>query len=359
MNIKHTKTDQKISANWEKAKLNFNSTIEDAIKSLVTSSLRIVLIVDTSNNFLGTVTDGDIRRGILKGFGLNSPISHVMNSDALVVNEEISEEAVLQLMNANKILQIPIVNSQKNICGLYSWDEINLITSRPNLMIIMAGGKGTRLMPYTKDLPKPMVAINKKPMLQHLIEKACREGFKNFLLIIHHLGHVIQDYFGNGNKFGINIEYLIEDEPMGTVGGLGMIEKIITEPFVVTNADVISDVNYGYMIDFHKRNLADATMAVRSFEWQNPYGVVDLKGIDILNFNEKPIIKNHINAGIYVLSPLTLAQLKKGMKLDMPDFLMHLKNENYKVIAYPIHESWMDLGRPVDLSLANNILNNH
>lgn len=351
-------TQDKNKSSWKKAKLDINSSIEDAIKSLVYSSLRIVLIVDSDDIFLGTITDGDIRRAILKGLNLRSPVAQIMNSNALIVNPQTSVDAVLQLMNLNKLLQIPIINSDRKICGLYTWDEMNSITHKSNTMIIMAGGKGSRLMPYTENLPKPMVFVNDKPMLQHLIEKASSEGFRKFILIVCHLKDQIQDYFKDGNKFGVEIEYLEEDEPLGTAGGLSLIKKYMSEPFIVSNADVITDVSYSNIIDFHNRNEADATMAVREFEWQNPYGVVELRGIDILDFIEKPIIKNHINAGIYVLSPPVCSELRNNEKCDMPDFLIHLKNKKFKVIAYPVHETWMDLGRPNDLSLANNQLGN-
>jgi dTDP-glucose pyrophosphorylase len=358
MSITNKDYQDKKNQNWHKAKLGILSTIEDAIRSLVSSSLRIVLIVDSSDVFLGTVTDGDIRRGILKGLDLSSPVSEVMNSNAIAVSPEISIDSVLQLMSINKLLQIPVVDSNRNLCGLYTWDEMNSSSAKKNTMIIMAGGKGSRLMPFTENLPKPMVIVNKKPMLQHLIEKASAEGFKNFLLIVCHLKHLIQEHFGDGSKFGIEIKYLEESQPLGTAGGLSLVNKNMNEPFIVTNADVITDVNYSNIIDFHTRNGADATMAVRSFEWQNPYGVVELSGIDILDFIEKPVVKNHINAGIYILAPSVFSELNKNERCDMPDFLMRLKNKNYKVVAYPIHETWMDLGRPKDLNLAINHLNN-
>ena len=218
--------------------------------------------------------------------------------------------------------------------------------------IILAGGKGTRLHPYTEDCPKPMLPVSGKPMLEHIIERAKREGFSHFVLAIHHLGHVVEDYFGNGEHLHVNIEYLREQSPLGTAGALGLLNTDPEAPFLVTNGDVLTDIHYGELLDFHILHHAAATMAVRVHEWQHPYGVVQTKGVDIIGFEEKPVHLSHINAGVYALNPEALSLLEKDSRCDMPTLFERLQANNKRIAAYPIHEPWLDVGRPDDLSRA-------
>lgn len=303
----------------------------------------------------GTISDGDIRRGLLKGFDMNSSVSTIIHRNALVVPPELGRELVMQLMAANKIQQIPVVDDQHQIVGLHLWDEITAPPSRPNLMVIMAGGMGTRLRPYTEDCPKPLLLVAGKPMLEHIIERAKLEGFNHFMLAIHYLGHMIEEYFGNGERLGVRIDYLREDSPLGTAGALGLLKPIPDAPFVVTNGDVITDIRYGELLDFHTRHAATATMAVRVHEWQHPFGVVKTQGVEIIGFQEKPIAHSHINAGVYALDPLTLSLLTSGERCDMPTLFERLQARNKRTVAYPMHEPWLDVGRPDDLLAANKI----
>jgi hypothetical protein len=227
---------------WREAALSENATIRQTIRNLDQSGIKIVLVVDKANRLTGTVSDGDIRRGLLKGLDLNSRITGIVQHNALVVPPEMSHDMVMQLMEANKIHQVPVVDSRKQLVGLHLWDQITKRPERSNLMVIMAGGKGIRLLPYTQDRPKPMVLVAGKPMLEHIIERGKLEGFTNFLLAIHHLGHTIEDYFGNGERLGVKIDYLREKSPLGTAGALSLLNPRPNEPFVVTNGDVITDI---------------------------------------------------------------------------------------------------------------------
>lgn len=339
---------------WRKAILPLDSNLRDVIGNMNMSSLRIVLVVNARDELEGTISDGDIRRGLLKGLDIASPIETVIHRGALVVPPNMSREMVLQLMVANKIQQIPVVDEQQRIIGLHVWDEITTPPSRSNRMVIMAGGKGTRLRPFTENCPKPLVVVAGKPMLEHIIERAKHEGFTDFVLAIHYLGSMIEEHFGDGSRFGVRIEYLREDSPLGTAGALSLLQPHPEEPFVVTNGDVVTDIRYGDLLDFHIRHDASATMAVRTHEWQHPYGVVQTSGVDITGFEEKPIARSHINAGVYVLSPSVLDELESHMPCDMPTLFERLQSRSLRTVAYPMHEPWLDVGRPDDLEKAHH-----
>lgn len=257
-------------------------------------------------------------------------------------------------MQANKVHQLPVVDENRYVVGLHLWDELLAPSVRSNVMVIMAGGRGTRLGEHTQDCPKPLLPIGGKPMLEHIIERAKAEGFDQFVLAIHYLGHMIEDYFGDGSKLQTNIEYLRENTPLGTAGALGLLQTRPTEPFLVTNGDVLTDIRYAELLDFHIRHGAAATMAVRLHEWQHPFGVVKTSGVDIVGFEEKPVARSHINAGIYVLEPNVLDSISANEHCDMPTLFSRIQEKKTRTIVYPMHEPWLDVGRPADLEKARN-----
>lgn len=340
---------------WRRAILPSSATVEQAIQNLNQVAIKIVLVVNANGELEGTISDGDIRRGLLKGLNLKSSIESVIHRNALVVPPQMGRDLVMRLMVANKIQQIPVVDENQRVVGLHLWDEINLAPTRANLLVIMAGGMGTRLRPHTENCPKPLLPVSGKPMLEHIVERAKAEGFSRFVMAIHYLGHMIEEYFGNGERLGVNIEYLREQSPLGTAGALGLLSPRPDAPFVVTNGDVITDIHYGELLDFHIRHGAVATMAVRVHEWQHPFGVVQTKGIDIVGFEEKPVARSHINAGVYVLNPEALDVLSRDAPCDMPTLFERLQAKGKRTVAYPMHEPWLDVGRPDDLVAANNI----
>lgn len=309
-------------------------------------------MVNVAGEMEGTISDGDIRRGLLKGLDLNSPITNVIHRNPLVVPPEMGRDMVMQLMVVNKIQQIPVINEHRHIVGLHLWDEITTVPVRPNMMVIMAGGMGTRLRPHTENCPKPLLSVAGKPMLEHIIERAKLEGFSHFVLAIHYLGHMIEDHFGNGERLGVQVNYLREQSPLGTAGALGLLNPRPEAAFVVTNGDVITDIRYGELLDFHIRHDADATMAVRVHEWQHPFGVVQIKGVEIVGFEEKPVARSHINAGVYALDPDALNALATDARCDMPTLFERLQEQAKRTVAYPMHEPWLDVGKPDDLAAA-------
>ncbi len=340
---------------WRQAMQPTSATIGQVIRNLNQNAIKIVMVTNEEGKLVGTISDGDIRRALLKGLDLNSPIINVIHRNALVVPPELDRELVKQLMVANKIQQIPVVDATHHVVGLHLWDEITTHVARPNLMVIMAGGKGTRLRPHTENCPKPLLEVAGKPMLEHIIERAKLDGFTRFVLAIHYLGHMIETHFGDGTRLGVQIEYLKEESPLGTAGALGLLNPLPDAPFVVTNGDVITDIRYGELLDFHIRHSAAATMAVRVHEWQHPFGVVQMQGVEIIGFEEKPIKRTHINAGVYALEPTALSVLAADTYCDMPSLFERIQAKAQRTVAYPMHEPWLDVGRPHDLIAANQL----
>ena len=342
------------STRWRHALIASSATLQEAAQNLTESALRIVLVVEgPQRKLLGTLSDGDIRRGLLRGVTLGSNVREVINTNPLVVPKGISSDLIRQIMTANKIHQVPEVSDDGSVIALHTWDDFEASESIDALMVIMAGGRGMRLRPQTEDCPKPMLPVRGKPMLAHIIERAKAEGFRRFVISLHYLGDVIESYFGDGRQLEVQIDYLREASPLGTAGALSLFDSPPTMPFLVTNGDVLTDIRYTDMLDFHNRYSADATMAVSLQEWQHPFGVVKMNGLDIIAFEEKPIARFHINAGVYVLSPGCLEILERNSECDMPQLFGRLQENGGRTIAYPMHEPWLDVGRPQDLSLAN------
>jgi dTDP-glucose pyrophosphorylase/CBS domain-containing protein len=337
---------------WEKALLPIDATLQQAISNLNETSFQIALIVGAEGVLEGTLTDGDIRRGLLRGMIMDSSVEPIINRDPLVVPSDLDRDSVLQLMQANRIHQLPIVDEQRSVVGLHLLDELMEPRQIPNLMVIMAGGQGTRLKPFTENCPKPMLRVDGKPMLAHIVERAKAEGFQNFILAVHYLGNMIEEYFGDGSQWNIKIDYLREESPLGTAGAISLLSPRPKVPFIVSNADVLTDIDYGDMLDYHCRHYVSATMAVRIHEWQHPFGIVHTKGVNIMGFEEKPVFRNHINAGVYVLDPNVLDMIKKDEHCDMPTLFNRLQERDKKTIVYPMHEPWLDVGHVDDLKRA-------
>lgn len=341
---------------WRRAVLSPNATIQDAVVNLNDVAIRITLVLDETGRLLGTISDGDIRRGLLRGLKLDDPITNILHRNALVAPASMGHDLILRLMLANKIQQIPVVDEENYVVGLHLWDELQGTPQCGNTMIIMAGGKGVRLRPLTENCPKPMLLVADRPMLEHIVQRARLEGFHRFMFAVHYLGYMIEDYFGDGSRFGVTIDYLYEQQPLGTAGALSLLGRRPEEAIVVTNGDVLTDIRYREFLDFHLRHQAAATMAVRVHEWQHPYGVVKTRGIDIVGFEEKPVARTHINAGVYALDPSALDLLKTGEPCDMPTLFEMLKASAARTVAYPMHEPWLDVGRPEDLHLARAMM---
>ena len=339
-----------IDQSWRQSLLHADANIGQAISNLDSVGIQIILVIDNEGTLVGTISDGDIRRGLLKGLDLTSPIRSVIHRKPVVVPPEVERGLVLQLMAVNKVRQIPVVDTGCKVVGLHLWDEIALPVERTNLFVIMAGGLGTRLRPQTENCPKPMIPIAGKPILEHIIERAKIEGFRHFVLAINYLGEMIESHFGDGANFDVEIEYLREDAALGTAGALSLLTTQTKDPLLISNGDVMTDIHYGEVLDFHSRYEAAATMAVRLHEWQHPFGVVQTDGVEIIGFEEKPVARSHINAGIYALDPSALSFLARAQQCDMPTLFERLRLGGKRTVAFPMHEPWLDVGRPEDLN---------
>jgi dTDP-glucose pyrophosphorylase len=336
---------------WKKAIIRNTASTREALEIIDRAAIQIGLVVDADDLLLGTVTDGDIRRSILRGIELDADVTEIMKTSPIVCNECLSEELANQLMRANHVNQLPVVTDAGKIIGLHTMNA-KRPSKVPNQLLIMAGGFGKRLMPLTRTVPKPMLKVGGKPMLEHIIEKAKSEGFCNFLISVFYLDDQIRQYFGDGSRWDINIKYLTEPEPLGTAGALTLIDPVPLHDIVVTNGDIISNIPLRKILSYHQLNQALATMAVHYHEWENPYGVVKTNGVNILEVSEKPVQKNKINAGVYVISSRAIEKLGKGSALNMTDFFSAMISQSEKVVAYPLHEQWLDVGRHEDLKKA-------
>lgn len=338
---------------WETALLSINSTIENAVQCLNISLMRIVLLIDKDGRLKGTVTDGDIRRGLLRGLSLASDVKLIANVEPLMVGIGADVRFVQDLMNINKIQQVPIIDEEYKVVGLHTSSNFLFSNIKSNRIVIMAGGEGKRLGPLTSKCPKPMLHISGKPILLHIIEKARSEGFINFTIAVNYLADTIMNFFGDGKNYSVNIDYVRETFPMGTAGALSLINNIQSGPFIVTNGDVVTDVKFSDFLEFHEQHNSFATMATREYVYTNQFGVVETQGVEIKGISEKPEIKSQINAGIYVLDREALQYIGINEKKDMPELFMNLIKYNKRVCGYPLHELWIDVGRPEDFLAAN------
>jgi len=337
--------------NWKKTLLNENSTIRSAIQCLNHSGLQIILVVNKKFKLVGTITDGDIRRKLLSGFSLKNSIKKIINKNCLTTTLSASDYMMNKLMQINKIYQLPIVDKNKKVIGLKIWRKDLISQEYKNTIVVMAGGKGKRMLPYTKNCPKPLLSLGNKPILEHIFLKAKSEGFKNFAVATNYLGHMIQDYFGNGKKLGIKIRYINENFFLGTAGALALLDPVPKLPFIVCNGDVISDIRFKDLISFHIKNQALVTMAVKPHELRNPYGVANIKGNKITDIKEKPISKSYVNAGVYAFNPKILKYLNNKVEyLDMVTLIKNLIRKSNKVLAFPAYEYWFDIGMPKDFN---------
>jgi len=327
---------------FSKSIIKKNNSIKDAIKNLSVTSLQICFVCE-GKKLLGTVTDGDIRRSILKKVSLETQVNTIMNKNYISISSNSSKKAKT-LMSLNKINQIPVIDKKKNLINVFFSETIEGPVQYENPVIIMAGGFGKRLMPITKNCPKPLLPVMGKPLLEHIITRLKNEGFKNIYLSVHYLANMIKDYFGNGQNFGVNISYIDERVPLGTAGCLTKFKPKNEKDFIVCNGDVLTDIPFDQLLEYHLKNKSTATMAVREYYWKHPFGVIKTNGVNIKTITEKPIEKTYVNAGIYVFNNKILKAIKKEKKIEMPQLFRILKKKKYKTIVFPMFENWLDIG---------------
>ncbi|HCU66610.1 MAG TPA: alcohol dehydrogenase [Rheinheimera sp.] len=337
---------------WKQVLIAPDSSIRDALKIIDQASLRIALVVSEAQQLLGVVTDGDIRRGLLKNFSLDSPVSAVMNAHPVTAQTGTSRRELIKLMNDKGLLSIPLLENGKVV-------DLEILQRKlpefrhDNPVFLMAGGFGTRLKPLTNDCPKPMLKVGDKPILELVLLSFIRSGFHNFYISLHYMPEQIQQYFGDGSKWNVSIKYIYEDLPLGTAGALGLLPPDAPKlPVLLMNGDLLTTVDFEQLLEFHNKSRSDATMCVRDYEYQIPFGVINGDGERVLSMVEKPIQRLFVNAGIYVINPEVRAQVKPNQRIDMPTLLEQNIELTKKVSMFPIHEYWLDIGRIDDYQRA-------
>ena len=339
--------------NYKNILLNPTATIKEALKIIDSGAKRIAVVVDEFETIIGTLTDGDIRRGLLAGLTLESTIESIYFRNPTLAHMNDSKEEIIKKAILKQIYQIPIIDDEGHFVDIVDLAALINVTTRRNKVILMVGGLGTRLRPLTENTPKPMLKVGDKPILETIIENFTKYGFTNITLSVNYKSNIIKNYFGDGSKFGANIDYIEEEKRLGTAGALSLLRDRPNEPFFVMNGDLLTNVNFEHLLDFHMHQNSLATMCVREYEQQVPFGVVNIKNGQIISIQEKPINKFFVSAGIYLLSPEVLDLIPQNEFYDMPTLFEKLIIKNKNVISFPLREYWIDIGRIEEYEKAN------
>ena len=337
---------------WKQIVVSRETALRDAIVRIDGSGLQLALVLDRDGRLAGVLTDGDIRRAILRGCDLAAPVADVMNCSPTTAPATLASNELLALMRRKRLHHLPLLNNEMHVVGLSTLVGLTGSLERPNWVVLMAGGLGSRLMPLTENCPKPMLQVGGKPILESILESFSEQGFRKFFLSVNYLAQTIRDYFGDGSQWGVDISYLQEDKRLGTAGALSLLPERPSDPLVVMNGDLLTRVHFESMLTFHYEHGAVATMAVREYDFQVPYGVVRLNGSNIAAIEEKPVHHFFVNAGIYTLSPEAFEHIPTGTFFDMPTLFETLLAGGHPTSAYPLREHWLDIGRLEELKQA-------
>ena len=338
-------------------KLSKNASIEEALKVIGDGAMQIALVVDKSDKLIGTLTDGDIRRGLLKGLDLKSSIESITFKTPTIAKESDTKEMILKLAISKKLNQIPIIDESGKVIGIQEISQLVKPSEKKNKVILMVGGLGERLGSLTKDTPKPMLKVGNKSILETIVENFKGYGYTNIVMCLNYKSEIIQDYFGDGSEFGVNIEYIVEEKRMGTAGALSLLKDNSKEPFFVMNGDLLTNVNFEKIHECYLLNNAQALMCVREYESQVPYGVINIENTKIVSVEEKPTQKFFVNAGIYMLNPKVLKYIPKNEFYNMTTLFEKLIDKDKNIISFPIDGYWLDIGRFEEYKKANEEYN--
>ena len=338
---------------WEQALIGPDTSLRDALATIDRAGCQIALVVDAHRRLLGTLSDGDVRRGLLKELSLGDRVTAAMHASPTCARVGEDRHSILATMRRLGLHQIPVLDANGVVVGLETVDDYLATPAREHWVVIMAGGLGTRLEELTRDTPKPMLKIGSRPLLETIVRGFAEQGFRRFYLAVNYKAEQIEAHFGNGAAFGVEIRYLRERQRLGTAGALSMLPESPTLPIVVTNADLLTKEDYGRMIERHEESGADATMAVRDYEMQVPFGVVRERDGRIEAIEEKPIQRFVVSAGMYVLSPQALALVPRGEFFDMPSLFEAMVTRCMRTRCHHIDGYWLDIGRLPDYERAN------
>ncbi|MCY9826427.1 nucleotidyltransferase family protein [Vibrio chagasii] len=337
---------------WKTIAVSSTDTIRKAMIIIDSGALKFAVVTDANNTLLGTITDGDIRRALIAGANMEDIITSVYNPKPYSINKNTGLSNIKKYLVENGLTVVPIVDGDK-IVGLHTLQSLLIAQKKENPVFIMAGGFGTRLKPLTDNTPKPMLEVGGVPMLERLIKQFKNDGFYKFFISTHYLPEVIQSYFGDGESLGVQIEYVFEENPLGTGGALGLLPKHkINLPLIMINGDVLTKLSFKGLLEKHQQSKCIATMCVREYEYKLPYGVVDSANQLVVGFVEKPTYKFLVNAGIYVIEPALLEMLPRNTKIDMPTLLEN--NLEHGIYSSVFHDYWLDIGKMEDFKRAQS-----
>lgn len=347
-----------------------SATIREAMSCIDQNAKGIALVVDEEHRLMGTITDGDIRRAILEGVDLVSSAEKLLDGrsrtpypEPITAPTDASDAELVELMNRYSIRQVPVVDEDGRVVDLALLGDLVKEYESPLTAVVMAGGYGTRLRPLTKEVPKPMLPLGDRPLMELIIEQLRQSGIEQVNVTTHYLGSRIKEHFEDGRDFGVDIEYVDEDRPLGTAGALGLMETP-DRPLLVMNGDILTRVDFRAMLAYHRNHEAHLTVGVRQYELEVPYGVVECDGARVCELREKPRYRFLVNAGIYLLEPAVHRYIPNGRRFDMTELIERLLKEGGTVVSFPVVEYWLDIGEPVDYEQAqedvrNGILDSH
>jgi dTDP-glucose pyrophosphorylase len=333
--------------------ISADASIQEAIKVIDSGAVKIALVLDDDGQLIGTVSDGDIRKSILKKKNLSGLIETIYSKNPITAHGDCTKVELLNLCHKHRIEQIPIINEKNKVIDLYILNDFILPKNQNNKIFLMVGGLGKRLRPLTEDMPKPMLHVGGKPILQTIVEGFVKSGFTNITMCSGYKSHKIQDFFGNGSQFGAEIDYVIENQRMGTAGALTLINQGLDKPFFVMNGDLLTNVNFQNMLDFHEAQNSKATMCVREYDFKVPFGVVTTNNKKITLIEEKPVHSFFVNAGIYILEPECIDLIPDSEFYDMTSLFEKIISAGGNTIAFPLQEYWLDIGRKSEYEKAN------
>jgi len=330
-----------------------NTPLIDALRRIDEGNSQIV-IVEREGRIVGTLTDGDVRRALLGGAGLDAPVEQVMNRKPITAPAGLSDDTALTIMKRHSIHQLPVVDSDGRVVSVKLIDDLVQPSHSEHWVVLMAGGLGARLKPLTDDLPKPLIRVGGKPILETVLINFIKAGFGKFMIAVNYKADMISDYFGDGSAWGVEIEYLHEKERLGTAGALSLMERRPTRPFFVMNGDLLTTVNFEQMLNYHNQHKAFSTMCVREHAVHVPFGVVDFDEHRLLAIREKPTHKCFVNAGVYLLDPGIIDFITPGEPIDMPTLIERTMEKDKTSVVFPLREYWIDVGRLDDLQRASD-----
>ena len=344
---------------WSEILLKTSDSLENAIKVLHVGGLQIALVVDNKGKLLGTITDGDIRRALINHRGMDCLVEEVMNNSPITALNSDSSDVIISKMKSRDLLHIPIIDENDIIVGLKTLQHLTYDKKYDNPVFLMAGGFGTRLHPLTEDTPKPLLNVGNRPILETILSRFIKAGFHNFFISTHYKAETIQAYFGDGSAWGVKIEYVNEEKPLGTAGSIGLLPKNLPKlPILMMNGDVLTKVNFEHLLAFHQEQKGIATMCIREYDVQIPFGVVNIEKQQAKSIVEKPTQKFFVNAGIYVLEPELVNTVNPNTPIDMPNLLEKQIKKGKSVSIFPIHEYWLDIGHMKEYESAHDSFSN-